>query len=92
MKLSEFKNKEEKESKKESLNTKKGSDNIQNAYDKYKDLSHDELMSELDKQIAKQKNDGTFNLDELKNSAQKVMPFLNNAQKNNLMSILEKLK
>lgn len=91
MKLSEFcpkdENCENRQEKKQ-----KNQENIENLYEKYKNYNSDELLNELYKNVAKQKNDGTFDYQNIKNTISNVLPYLNESQKNNLMTILEKIQ
>ena len=91
MKLSEFKQTQQNEEKKDTQkdNYEKKAEDL---YDKYKDMSQGDLMNELMAQVANQKSNGTFNYNQLENSVQQVLPFLNEEQKNNLLTILQKLK
>ena len=104
MKLSEFKNADESKSinnaKTESKEYKENAKNtntqkeksIEELYGTYKNMNSNQLLNELLKQVDNQKKDGTFNFDGLKNSLNQVMPFLNEEQKNNLMTILNQIK
>ena len=87
MKLSEFKQTQPNEEKKDNYEKK-----AEDLYEKYKDMSQGDLMNELMAQVANQKSNGTFNYNQLENSVQQVLPFLNEEQKNNLLTILQKLK
>lgn len=91
MKLSEFCQKDENcEQTQEKV--QKNQENIENLYEKYKNFSSDELLGELYKNVAKQKTDGTFDYEKIKNTISGVLPYLNESQKNNLMTILEKIQ
>ena len=62
-----------------------------------KDISKDlkmgeNLTNELFNNIAKQKKDGTFDYEKIKNTITQIMPYLNAEQQKNLLSILEKIK
>ncbi len=97
MKLSEFKNapkeNEKKDTKQEKINkTNVDNKKIEEAYNTYKDMNENQLMAELLSQVSKQKQNGTFNYQQIKNSVETLTPFLNEEQKNNLLSILEKIK
>lgn len=65
---------------------------VQNFYNMYKGKSEDELLEELTKHVAKQKQDGTFNYNSLCAMLNKVSPFLSNEQKTKMKEILENLK
>ncbi len=100
MKLSEFKNtntnttKEETKSKndKEKVKTEQTKKSIEELYDTYKNMNSSELLTQLKKQVENQKKDGSFNFDNLTSSLNQIMPFLNEEQKNNLMTILNQIK
>ena len=102
MKLSEFKNTEksqstssentEKEDKTFKQTNKQSEKTIEELYSTYKNMNSNELLAQLLKQVDSQKKEGTFNFDNLKNSLNQVMPFLNEEQKNNLMTILNQIK
>ncbi len=102
MKLSEFKNTEksqsksseniEKEDKKVKHTNKQNEKTIEELYSTYKNMNSNELLAQLLKQVDSQKKEGTFDFDNLKNSLNQVMPFLNEEQKNNLMTILNQIK
>ncbi len=100
MKLSEFKNtntnttKEEIKSKndKEKVKTEQTQKSIEELYDTYKNMNSSELLTQLKKQVENQKKDGSFNFDNLTSSLNQIMPFLNEEQKNNLMTILNQIK
>ena len=61
-------------------------------FEEYKDKSQDELMSELLKNVQKQKDDGTFNYQSLSSSVEKLSPFLNAEQKNIIKELLQKIR
>ena len=65
---------------------------LQDAYNKYKDLSQSELFSTLMSEVAKQKENGTFDynaLENMVNSMQNAMPKENF---DNIKRILNRLK
>lgn len=65
--------------------------NIEEVYEKYKNKSQDELIEELFKNVNEQKQNGTFNYEGLKNTIQKVSPFLTREQNLKLKELLGKL-
>lgn len=65
---------------------------VESLYNEYKDKSQDELVEELYKHVAKQKQDGTFDYNSLENMLNKVSPFLTSEQKIKMKEILEQLK
>ena len=93
MKLSEYKPEENCDTNKKS-HEKKVEENksIEEMYNIYKNFSQDELTNELFKNIAKQKSDGTFDYEKINQTISQVLPYLNENQKNNLMTILQKIK
>ena len=66
--------------------------NVEELYDKYKDKNEDELLSELFKNVAKQKEDGTFNYEGLLNTINKVSPFLSKEQNLKIKEILKNIQ
>lgn len=71
---------------------KEGSKKVENLYYEYKDKSEDELISELFKYVAKQKENGTFDYENLSNMLNQISPFLNEQQKNKMKDILNQIK
>lgn len=76
----------------EKENKKISEDDIKEAYDKYKDLSEDELLSTLFKEVDKQKQNGTFDLENLKSLVSSMSPMLTDEQLNNINNLLERLR
>ena len=72
-------------------NTQNDEENIKNIYNKYKDKSEGELMGELYNVVNKQKENGTFDLQSLQNSLQKISPLLSSEQNEKIKDILQKL-
>lgn len=64
----------------------------QKLYNEYKDLSQDELIAELYKHVAKQKQNGTFDYNSLCKMLGEVSPFLTEEQKQKMEQILKDLK
>ena len=89
MKLSEFKQepKEHKGKKQETI-TK----TVEEMYNTYKNMNSNDLMVELMKNVSKQKEDGTFDMNKINSTLSSVMPYLTEEQKNNLLSILSQIK
>ena len=79
MKLSEISQKSKEEKFKES-------------YDSLKDCSSDELMERLQKEIAKQKKNGTFDCDALLNTIEKIKIYLPDETYKNMLRIIDALK
>lgn len=67
-------------------------DTIQERYEHYKDFSQDQLLSELYRQIELQKSRGEFDYNSLKNSVELMSGYLNQEQKQKLLTLLESLK
>ena len=91
MKFSEFA-KQNNSEKTQKEPTKEFSQNIENLYDKYKDFSQDELMQELAKNVNIQKQNGTFDFEHISNSVNMILPYLNEQQKQTIISLLNNLK
>lgn len=90
-KLSEFKSQENLKSqdgKKENLTEK----DVMDKYNMYKDMSSDQLNSELFKEVAKQKQAGTFDYNKLENMLESLKGSLSNENYQNMKRILESLK
>ena len=64
---------------------------VKQTVDKYKNLSKDQLMQELLLTVSKQKQNGTFDKDQLLSSLSLIAPSLTCEQKAKLYSIVEKL-
>lgn len=65
---------------------------VENLYNTYKGKSEDELLFELVNHVAKQKENGTFDYQNLENMLSKIMPFLNDRQKEKLNDVLKQIK
>ena len=76
----------------EKENKKISEDDIKEAYDKYKNLSEDELLSTPFKEVDKQKQNGTFDLENLKSLVSSMSPMLTDEQLNNINNLLERLR
>ncbi len=76
------------EGKEDINNTKK----VEDIYEKYKDKNEEELLSELCKNVAKQKQDGTFDINSLNEMASKMSPFLTKEQNLKLKEIINQIK
>ena len=95
MKFSEFakqNNNQDSTQKTDEKTQKNFSENIENLYDKYKNLTQEELMQELAKNVAKQKQNGTFDFDNISQSINAILPYLSEEQKQNIMSLLSVIK
>ena len=67
-------------------------DDVINFYNKYKEYSSDELLNELISKTNEQKQNGELNYQQLSSMVDKLNPFLNEQQKNNMRGIMEKIK
>jgi hypothetical protein len=66
-------------------------EDVKQTFDKYKNLSKDELMSELLFTVNKQKQNGTFDKEQLLSTLALISPSLSEEQKQRLYSLVEKL-
>ncbi len=65
---------------------------IRESYDALKDCSSNELMERLQKEIAKQKKNGTFDYDALLNMLEKIKIYLPDETYKNMLRIVDSLK
>ena len=65
---------------------------VENLYNTYKGKNEDELLAELVKHVAKQKENGTFDMNNLEKMLAKIMPFLNEQQKLKLNEVLKQIQ
>lgn len=65
---------------------------IQDKFNTYKDMSKEELNSQLFKEVARQKSQGTFDYDGLERMVESLKGSLNDQQYNNIKRLLENLK
>lgn len=87
-KLSDFKsNKEE-----QTTNKTSNKDDLQDIYNRYKDMSQDDLSKELFSEVARQKSQGTFDYDRLNIMIDSIRPSLTCEQYENMKRILESIK
>ncbi len=86
--LSEFSEENVEEKKEENF---KESD-LKEAYEKYKDMPEDELLKTLFTEVDKQKQNGTFNFENLKSLVESMAPMLTSEQLNNINVLLEKMR
>ena len=89
MKLSEYKNEQNQQ---ETNKNKAPEKSVEDLYNTYKNMNQSELMQTLFSEVAKQKQQGSFDYNKLQNSLNQVMPYLNDEQKKNLLTILQQLK
>ena len=77
---------------KQNTTSNKDFSEYQNTINKYKDLSQDQLMSELLSQATDLKSQGKLNMDMLNQISSTLNPMLNDDQKQLLSNIINKLK
>ena len=65
---------------------------LKEAYEKYKDMPEDELLKTLFTEVDKQKQNGTFNFENLKSLVESMAPMLTSEQLNNINVLLEKMR
>lgn len=94
MKFSEFakQNNCDNNQKKQEKSESDFSQNVGDLYDKYKNLSQDELMQQLAKNVREQKQNGTFDFEHISNSINMILPYLSDEQKQTILSLLNGLK
>lgn len=84
---------DEQKSKAQNENKKNISEkDIMDKYNEYKDLSASQLNDELFKEVAKQKQDGSFNYTQLENMVESLKGSLSPENYQNMKRILESLK
>jgi hypothetical protein len=66
-------------------------EDVRQTFDKYKDFSKDQLMQELLSTVKTQKQNGTFNKEQLLSTLALITPSLSEEQKQRLYSIVEQL-
>lgn len=67
-------------------------ENIQEKYDELKDLNMDELTERLYSEVKKQKENGTFDFNGLKDSVERIKPFVPYSTYQNMKAMLERIK
>lgn len=101
MKLSEFKSSDFKtEASELNDNQKQDSnkydenmkENLQNKFNEFSQMSQENLMQELFKEVAKQKNNGTFDYQKLEQTLSILRPTLGEDNYQNMKKILENLR
>lgn len=66
-------------------------ENLEKRVEEYKNMNESQLKNELFKQVAKQKREGKFNLEALKNMAQEVRGIVGEESYQNICSLLGEL-
>ena len=77
---------------KNDINENVSEEQIKEKFNEYKNLSHDELSNELFKEVARQKNQGTFDYQKLNSMVESLKGALPEESFNNMKRILESLK
>lgn len=88
MKLSEFKNEKQNSQK---TSTKSDAD-LMDKYNELKDLSHDDLSKKLIDEVARQKQNGTFNYNQILQTMEGLKGFMPQENYENMKRILDTLK
>lgn len=65
-------------------------ENIEKAYKHFQNMPKDELLSTLHKEVAKQKANGTFDIQKLETTLNTLDGFLSPEQKKNIKELLKK--
>lgn len=65
---------------------------VESLYNTYKGKTEDELLEELIKHVAKQKQNGTYDYDSLQSLISKITPYLTNEQKAKLNEVLKQIQ
>ncbi|MBQ7884807.1 MAG: hypothetical protein IJ318_01775 [Clostridia bacterium] len=73
-------------------NTAETGKRVESLYNTYKGKSEDELLAELVKHVATQKQNGTYDYQALEKMIDKVTPYLTNEQRQKLSQVLEQIK
>ncbi len=89
MRLSDFNQNNDKEPIK---NSKLSEQDVMNKYNQYKDLSQEQLNKELFKEVARQKQAGTFDYSKLEGMLESLKGSLSTEDYMNMKRILESLK
>lgn len=64
-------------------------ENIENLVNQFQGKSQDELLKTLHSEVAKQKQNGTFDIKKLESSIEMLSPFLSEQQKKNIKELLK---
>lgn len=59
---------------------------------RYGKMSEKQMIDEMFELITQKKKEGSFNIDQIKNIAEKVKPFLSEEQQSYMMELLEKIE
>jgi len=71
---------------------KPSEEELKEKFDTYKDMSKEELNSQLFKEVARQKSQGTFDYNALENMVESLQGSLSAQDYNNIKRLLESLK
>ncbi len=70
---------------------KSNEEDMRSVYDKYKNFSHSQLMQELLRTVNEQKNNGTFDKEQLLSTLSLIVPSLSEEQRERIYSMVDKL-
>ena len=76
----------------EPQNQKVSQEELYQKYNQYKDLSQSQLNNELFKEVSRQKQNGTFNYQQLESMLEGLRPTLGEENYKNMKRILENLR
>ncbi len=76
----------------EPQNQKVSQEELYQKYNEYKDLSQSQLNNELFKEVSRQKQNGTFNYQQLESMLEGLRPTLGEENYKNMKRILENLR
>ena len=65
---------------------------LRQKYESLKGKNHEELMGDLFEEVARQKQNGSFDYQSLASSVEAMKPFLSAEQQANIKELLEKIK
>ena len=71
--------------------TQNNEEQVKQTYDKYKNFSQDQLMQELLKTVSIQKQNGTFDKQQLTSTLSLIMPSLTKEQQERIQALLNNL-
>ena len=91
-KLSDFYKSQDNSSNEKQSQSKVNESQIKDKFNTYKDMSSEQLNSELFKEVARQKSQGTFDYAGLERMVQSLQGSLSAEQYNNIKRLLESLK
>lgn len=86
-KLSDYKVENNIESKDELIN-----ESLEEKYNKYKDFSQEDINKEIFKEVEKQKQNGTFDYNQIDSIIESLKPSLTTEQYQNMRKIMDEIK